>query len=97
MDDIDERLAAFSRLFAEQAGASAEAIENASNTGDVQRLQQLCHSLAGRAGMFGEAALGEAASRIEQALEAGQSPQSLSAAIDGLTAQLRVVHARAHP
>lgn len=27
MDDIDERLAAFSRLFAEQAGASAEAIE----------------------------------------------------------------------
>ena len=92
MDDIDERLAAFSRLFAEQAGTSAEAIENASNTGDVQRLQQLCHSLAGRAGMFGEAA-----SRIEQALEAGQSPQSLSAAIDGLTAQLRVVHARAHP
>ncbi|MFI8666152.1 Hpt domain-containing protein [Qipengyuania sp. NPDC077410] len=97
MDDIDERLAAFSRLFAEHAGASAEAIENAANTGDVQRLQQLCHSLAGRAGMFGEAALGEAASRIEQALDAGQSPQSLSAAIDGLTALLRVVHARANP
>ena len=97
MDDIDERLAAFSRLFAEQAGASAEAIENAANTGDVQRLQQLCHSLAGRAGMFGEAALGEAASRIEHALDAGQSPQSLSAAIDGLTALLRVVHARANP
>ena len=97
MNDIDERLAAFSRLFAEQAGASAEAIENAANTGDVQRLQQLCHSLAGRAGMFGEAALGEAASRIEQALDAGQSPQSLSAAIDGLTALLRVVHARANP
>ena len=97
MDDIDERLAAFSRLFAEQAGASAEAIENAANTGDVQRLQQLCHSLAGRAGMFGEAALGDAASRIEQALDAGQSPQSLSAAIDGLTALLRVVHARANP
>ena len=53
MDDIDERLAAFSRLFAEQAGTSAEAIESASNTGDVHRLQQLCHSLAGRAGMFG--------------------------------------------
>ena len=97
MDDIDERLAAFSRLFAEQAGAGAEGIENASNTGDVQRLQQLCHSLAGRAGMFGEAALGETASRIEQALDAGQSPQNLSAAIDGLTALLRVVHARANP
>ena len=41
MDDIDERLAAFSRLFAEQAGTSAEAIESASNTGDVHRLQQL--------------------------------------------------------
>ena len=97
MDDIDERLAAFSRLFAERAGASAEAIENASNSGDVQRLQQLCHSLAGRAGMFGEAAVGDAASRIEQALDAGQSPQNLSAAIAGLTALLRVVHARANP
>lgn len=88
MSEIDERLAAFSALFAAHADTTADTIRNAANENDADDLRRLCHSLAGRAGMFGQMAIGDAALSIERALDAGRTPDSLVLDVDNLVARL---------
>ncbi|WP_374405185.1 Hpt domain-containing protein [Pelagerythrobacter sp.] len=72
MNDIGQRLAALSARFAEQAGDTAAAIAAALEREDRQELASLCHSLSGRAGMFGHPAIGDAARCVEIAIDEGR-------------------------
>lgn len=93
MSEIDERLAAMSSLFAEHADSSADAIGNAHDADDTETLKRLCHSLSGRAAMFGHANIGDAARSIELALDEGQAPVSLTSEVNYLVAGLRSLSA----
>jgi len=84
--EIDARLAAIAERFAAQAGETAGEIGAALEREDWSELARLSHSLAGRAGMFGYAAIGEAAWRVEEAVDAGLS----GGAIASLTHDLLV-------
>jgi len=86
MAEIDARLAAIAERFAAQVGETATEIAAALDREDWSELARLGHSLAGRAGMFGYAAIGEAARRVEEAVDAGLSGD----AIAGLTQDLLV-------
>lgn len=78
MADIDARLAAIAERFAAAAGESAAAIEAALGRKDWSELARLCHSLAGRAGMFGYADIGDAARSVDEALHAGHSGSAVA-------------------
>ena len=73
MDEIDARLPAIAERFAAAARDSTAAIKAALDREDWSELARLCHSLAGRAGMFGHAEIGEAARAVEEGLGAGLS------------------------
>ena len=60
MAEIDARLAAIAERFAAQAGETATEIAAALGREDWSELARLGHSLAGRAGMFGYGAIGDA-------------------------------------
>lgn len=86
MAEIDGRLAAIAERFAAQAGETAAEIEDALDRENWSELARISHSLAGRAGMFGYGAIGDAARRVEEAVNAGVS----GAAVVGLTLDLLV-------
>lgn len=69
MTDIDRRLAELAERFAAQAGDAAASIEGSRARRDWPALSTACHSLAGRAGMFGYPDLGEAARAVEEAID----------------------------
>lgn len=71
MADFDARMAALRERFMEQTVREAKAIADHAEAGQWDEVRQLCHGLAGRAGMFGFAPLGEAAHAVEQAIDAG--------------------------
>lgn len=71
MAEIDARLAAIAERFAAQAGETAAEIATALDREDWSELARLSHSLAGRAGMFGYGAIGDAARSVEEAVDAG--------------------------
>jgi len=79
MAEIDARLAAIAERFAAAAGESAAAIEAALGREDWSELARLCHSLAGRAGMFGHAGIGDAARSVEEGVDARLSAPELDA------------------
>jgi HPt (histidine-containing phosphotransfer) domain-containing protein len=84
MAEIDARLAAIAERFAAQAGETAADIGAALDRENWSELAQLGHSLAGRAGMFGYGAIGEAARAVEEAVNAGLSNEMIA----GLTQDL---------
>lgn len=84
MGEIDARLAALAERFAAQAAETGVAIEDSLERGDRAELSRLSHSLAGRAGMFGYGAIGDAARAVEEAIDAGRSPDD----VNGLTRDL---------
>ena len=84
MAEIDARLAAIAERFAAQAGEVAAAISAALECEDWSELARLSHSLAGRAGLFGYSAIGDAARRVEEAVDTGLSGDLIA----GLTQEL---------
>ena len=78
MAEIDARLAAIAERFAAQAGETAAEISAALDREDWSELARLGHSLAGRAGMFGYGAIGEAARAVEEAVNAGLSNEMIA-------------------
>ncbi|HET6526331.1 Hpt domain-containing protein [Sphingopyxis sp.] len=84
MAEIDARLAAIAERFAAQMGDTAAEIRTSLDCEDWSELARLSHSLTGRAGMFGYGAIGDAARRVEEAVDAGLSGD----AIAGLTRDL---------
>lgn len=79
MAEIDARLAVIAERFAAQAGETAAAIGDSLAREDWAELSRLSHSLAGRAGMFGYGAVGEAARVVEEAIDAGRAPADIAA------------------
>ncbi|WP_077147510.1 Hpt domain-containing protein [Sphingopyxis sp. KK2] len=78
MAEIDARLAAIAERFAAQAGETAAAIGAALDAGNHDELARLAHSLAGRAGMFGHGAIGDAARTVEEAVDAGAPAEAIA-------------------
>jgi len=88
MAEIDARLAAIAERFAAQAGETATEIAAALGREDWSELARLGHSLAGRAGMFGYGAIGDAARRVEEAVDAGLSGEEIAGLIRDLLGHL---------
>ncbi|QCB54870.1 Hpt domain-containing protein [Sphingopyxis sp. PAMC25046] len=84
MNGMDERLAALGARFVEQAIEIADAIEACLARQAWVELAAPCHSLAGRAGMFGYTAIGDAARAVEEAIDA----QASRGEIEHLAAEL---------
>jgi HPt (histidine-containing phosphotransfer) domain-containing protein len=91
MAEIDARLAAIAERFAAAAGESAAAIEAALGREDWSELARLCHSLAGRAGMFGHAEIGDAARAVEEAVDGGLSGSELAALTRDLLGRMELL------
>lgn len=91
MTNVDERLAALSARFVEQAGATIGAIEQALARQAWADLAGHCHSLAGRAGMFGHPAIGERARAVELAVDEQRSHGEIASLTGDLLAQLEAL------
>lgn len=91
MAEIDARLAAIAERFAAQAGETAAEIDAALDREDWAELARLGHSLAGRAGMFGYAAIGDAARQVEEAVDGGLSSEAIAGLTRNLLAQLALL------
>jgi HPt (histidine-containing phosphotransfer) domain-containing protein len=78
MAEIDARLAAIAERFAAQTGEAATAICAALDAGNHAELARLAHSMAGRAGMFGYGAIGDAARAVEEAVDGGKSAETIT-------------------
>lgn len=88
MAEIDARLAAIAERFAAQAGETAAEIAAALDREDWSELARLSHNLAGRAGMFGYAAIGEAARGVEEAVDAGLSGDTIASLAQDLLVKM---------
>lgn len=88
MAEIDARFAAIAERFAAQAGETAGEIAAALDREDWSELARLGHSLAGRAGMFGYSAIGDAARRVEEAVDAGLSSDLIASLTQDLLGQM---------
>jgi HPt (histidine-containing phosphotransfer) domain-containing protein len=69
MEEFERRMAALRERFVERARADAAALRTAAQDGDMAALRQLAHGLAGNAGLFGHAELGQAARTLEIAID----------------------------
>lgn len=74
MGELDARLASLAARFAAEAGRMAGVIETGLARHAWDDLIEPCHSLAGRAGMFGYPVIGDAARALEEAIEAKVAP-----------------------
>lgn len=74
-ESLQAKLAELSRRFAAQAPEQRAAVGDALERGDLTALGTLAHKLAGNAGMFGHAAIGEAALEVEESIDAGGDPR----------------------
>jgi HPt (histidine-containing phosphotransfer) domain-containing protein len=83
VNPIEERMAALRARFATAAPAEAAELEYALEAGDADAMRRIAHGLAGRAGMFGFAALGAAALRADEASDA-QLPKAARALLMAL-------------
>ena len=84
MTDFEGRMAALRARFVDQARDEAAAIACHVAAGEWQSVRDICHGLAGRAGMFGFAALGDAARAVEEAIDEGAPPERLALLADAL-------------
>jgi HPt (histidine-containing phosphotransfer) domain-containing protein len=88
MSDFDDRFARLRTRFAAQAQQEAAEIERLAAQGDWRGIRDLAHGLAGRAGMFGQGAIGNLAREVEETIDAGGAPGDQAA---DLTARLRTL------
>ena len=66
--DLESRLAELKIRFRAQLVSQAAILNHALETGGRDVILETCHARAGRAGMFGETAIGDAAREVEEAL-----------------------------
>lgn len=91
MSQFDERLAVLAARFAVEATDSIDFIGACLARRDWTDLSARCHSLAGRAGMFGQAQLGEAARAVEEAIDAQETASVIEPLTLALLHQLRAL------
>ena len=77
MADFEARMAALRARFAIRATAEADAIRRYLDAGELAALRDICHGLAGTAGTFGYPAISDAASAVEEAVEARAGDDAL--------------------
>jgi HPt (histidine-containing phosphotransfer) domain-containing protein len=77
--------------FRGRAGDEAQRLIAALDAGDRSEILRVSHSLAGNAGMFGFAALGQQAALSERAIEEGTDTDRLVALTHALIATLRAI------
>lgn len=71
---MNDRLNALKTQFRERTLANADDLARAVKDQDFKALEQIIHSIAGAAGMFGYAALSERALAIDADFAAGRRP-----------------------
>ena len=86
MTDLESRLAALRAAFIDRAAADLPILRAAIEAEDRGEAVRIAHRLAGAAGLYGFGAFGEAASRVEQALEAGADRGEARTLLDELEA-----------
>jgi HPt (histidine-containing phosphotransfer) domain-containing protein len=89
LSEFDERMVALRARFLARAVAETGEIEAYIAAGAWQAVRDISHGLSGRAGMFGFAAIGDAARAVEEAIDAGAAPDSVRALAAALLAQMR--------
>ena len=89
MDELAARMAALRERFIDQALEIASLVEAGVVAQDWSALAAPCHSLAGRAGMFGHGPLGEAARAVEEAIDGNAPASEIEPLALGLLDQLR--------
>ncbi len=70
-------MSALRARFAARAIAEADAIRRYLRAGKRDAMRDICHGLAGTAGTFGYPAISDAASAVEEAIEAGAGDDAL--------------------
>lgn len=87
MAEFDDRMAALRGRFITQTAKDMERLR----AGIVARawvdVRDICHGLAGRAGMFGFPELGDAARALEESIDRCDAPESLDRLTDQLLAE----------
>ncbi len=86
--DLHDRMRPLRERFVRRAIEDREAIGQAYAAGDEIALRDICHRLAGNAGLFGFAELSAGARRAEEALLESAEPDARAAAIEELLALL---------
>ena len=66
--------------FRERLEADRAAIAQLSETGNLEELERIVHGLAGAAGTFGYADVGETAIELDEAFRAGTAPSAVGIA-----------------
>jgi len=89
MTGFEEKLEALRARFVQRAAVDADAIAERATAGDWAAVRDVSHGLAGRAGMFGFAALSDAAKDLEDAVDAGADADRLDALSGALVSDLR--------
>ena len=82
--DKPERIQKYINLYLTSAVANLDTIRSAQVSGDATALHRAVHTVKPQLKMIGMDALAEEAFNIEEALKAGQSPETLRVALDGL-------------
>jgi HPt (histidine-containing phosphotransfer) domain-containing protein len=77
MADFATRMAMLRARFLAQLAQELPAIAAHAEADRWDEVQQLCHGIAGRAGMFGFTALGDAARDVDEAIDAGRGARSV--------------------
>lgn len=89
MTEFDQRMMALRARFVARATEEAGRIEAHLASGAWGDLRDVCHGLAGRAGMFGFPAVGEAARAVEEAIDAEAVPERIRPLAEALLIGLR--------
>lgn len=79
---------ALRQRFAARTRGDAKLIIAYAKVDDRNTLRDLCHAIAGTAGMFGFSALGEAASTVEDAIDAHAADMVLESLVTRLLAEI---------
>lgn len=87
MAKFDDRMAALRGRFITQTANDVERLRAGIAAREWFDVRDICHGLAGRAGMFGFPELGDAARALEESIDRGDAPESLDRLTDQLLAE----------
>ncbi|HSX56710.1 MAG TPA: Hpt domain-containing protein [Sphingomonas sp.] len=88
MAEFEARMAGLRERFAARTRGEAELVAAYARSGDRNALRDLCHAIAGTAGMFGFSTLGEAAGAVEDAIDEKAADDVLAHGVAHLLAQV---------
>lgn len=77
--------------FRGRASEDVDRLNTALSSCNRVELVRISHALAGNAGLFGFLALGQQAARVEKAVEANESVESVTLLVESLTSALQSI------